>query len=81
MDPIHVGDVLRLRNARNYGSDGKSWVEHRVHKGEVLVVVVLGIEPRVLPAPSEAVDPDKALEAMGWVRKPPKHPRAIRKAK
>lgn len=81
MSELNVGDVLRLRNVRHYLEDGKSWMEHGVKKGSVLVVMLMGIEPHVLTAPEQALDPTKVLDAMGWERKKPKKSRAVKRAK
>jgi hypothetical protein len=54
IDGPDVGDVLRLRNYRNYASDGRSWAEYScVRRGEkwtdkkAFTVLLLGIEPLV----------------------------------
>lgn len=52
------GDIIRVRNFRDYGPDGKSWVEYAVRDSrakrqkleekEVFILLALGIEPMVL---------------------------------
>lgn len=72
------GDVFRLRSLRNYYVDGRSWDEFtpdNVHdrrlkpeEKQVFVVVVLGREP-LIPH-GNRLDPEKALNDMGWGRLP-----------
>lgn len=67
---MNVGDTLRLRNVRNYGDDGKSWVETVAPKDEVLICVVLGTEPKKITDASQCLDTRAVMDEMGWQPKP-----------
>ncbi|NTF18190.1 hypothetical protein G6L37_07205 [Agrobacterium rubi] len=45
------GDVLRLKSARHYAEDGKSWFELKPNKGAVMVAIIVGSESLKDPTP------------------------------
>lgn len=54
--------AIRLRNFRDYGTNGKSWVEikHK-DKGKVFVAIILGDEPTKIADDSEFFDIDSMI--------------------
>lgn len=72
-------EVVRLRNYRDYGQDGKSWTEMKAKsKDEVLVAIILGCEPKVITDESQYFDVDEAILEVAEVIK---KARAARDAK
>lgn len=64
-------EVIRLRRYRDYLSDGKSWTENEPEgKNEVLVAVVVGVEPRTIKSACDYLDVDAVLlQAVEWLKK------------
>jgi hypothetical protein len=58
------GEVLRLKSAKHYGEDGKSWFNFKADSGTVIVAVILGSEE--LKDPTADFDCVAAMEYMGY---------------
>lgn len=57
------GDLVRLATIKDYGSDGRSWIEYRSEKG---VALLLGTEPK-----KSVRDDDHwlaTMNALGFIR-------------
>jgi hypothetical protein len=55
-------DIIRLRNYRTYGPDGKSWSEFKCRdKDQVFVAIVVGVEPKVIHDESDEFDVGKEI--------------------
>ena len=61
------GDLLRVRNLRHYGRDG-GWLDMTLADGQVAVVMVLGVEPRL--GKGDALDLLEALRKIGYAPLP-----------
>jgi len=60
---MRPGDLFRLRNARHYGRHG-GWLDETAPYGQVAVVMVLGVEPRM--GKGDALDLLEALRKIGY---------------
>jgi len=75
---MKTGDVIRVRRVRVDLGDGQSWAEftpdneRKKDNQDVFVLLVLGIEPRLIKDEGDSLDPEKLLNAMGWKRSKPK---------
>lgn len=59
------GDVLRLKKARHFGEDGKSWFEIKAAVGTVMVAVIVGSEE--LADPAAEFDFVAAMAKLGYL--------------
>jgi len=63
------GNVIRLRNYRHQGTDGKSWAEYRhAEKDKVFLAVVIGEAPKVETKENEITPDDVVMmmQDLGW---------------
>ena len=67
MREIGEGSILRTRSIKDISPDGNLELGFSAPRGEVFVVVLLGVEPKV--AGDNAVDVDKVMESLGYVKK------------
>lgn len=58
------GEVLRLKSAKHFGEDGKSWIELKANPGTVVVAVIVGSEE--LKNPAVEFDCVAAMARMGY---------------
>lgn len=64
-----IGQIIRLRNGRHYFESGNGWSEFKhPDRNKVLVAVVIGIEDKKCPDPSDERY-IKMLESLGYSRK------------
>jgi hypothetical protein len=72
---MKIGEVIRIRKVRSDMGDGRSWAEFtpddekKKDKQAVFVLLLLGQEPRLV-ADDTALDPERRLNEMGWVKDP-----------
>jgi hypothetical protein len=58
-------NFLRLRNYRTYLHDGKGYVEYKCsEKGQVMVALLLGMEPKAIENQSDFLDVDSIILKM-----------------
>ena len=57
-------DILRLRNYRSYGDDGKSYVEYKALPNEVMVAILVGCEPKVVQDKKDFLDVEAIILEM-----------------
>lgn len=68
---MKIGDILRQRNFRTYGGDGRSYIEFSADKERkrslkrVFVTLLLGTEMLDL-SDTEPLDPGQQLNGLGW---------------
>lgn len=58
------GDVLRMKSARHYAEDGKSWFELKSNKDTVMVAIIVGSEE--LKEPAQEFDIVAAMARLGY---------------
>ena len=73
---MRIGEVIRIRKVRSDMGDGRSWAEFtpdqekKKDKQAVFVMLLLGQEPRLNDCGDPALDPERRLNEMGWVKDP-----------